>query len=178
MAGVEVDPNLELELIQAANELERRIYAVRQRFFQRTSMNAGIQRPLNEDAKIQVAGYRVTLNRIRGQLSRLRKKRSQTMVTQRRGPVHRHRHGARRRLPLHRHLHGRSASLRQRVPYAFPRQRKEPLDSPGRIRNALARFNQVRGVTLAERAAAFRRIKAAARRHRIHVSARSFRDLL
>jgi YihY family inner membrane protein len=48
--------------------------------------------------------------------------------------------------------------------FAFPKERKEPLNDASHVRNAIARFNQVEGVTDAERDAAWRRIKAAAKR--------------
>ena len=35
--------------------------------------------------------------------------------------------------------------------FAFPKQRKEPLENAAHVRNAIARFNQVEGVTDAER---------------------------
>jgi hypothetical protein len=35
--------------------------------------------------------------------------------------------------------------------FAFPKQRKEPLENASHVRNAVARFNQVKGVTEAER---------------------------
>jgi hypothetical protein len=38
--------------------------------------------------------------------------------------------------------------------FAFPKQRKEPLENAAHVRNAAARFNQVEGVTEAERRAA------------------------
>jgi hypothetical protein len=34
--------------------------------------------------------------------------------------------------------------------FAFPKQRKEPLENASHVRNAVARFNQVKGVTEAE----------------------------
>ena len=48
--------------------------------------------------------------------------------------------------------------------YAFPDQRKEPLENASHVRNAAARFSQVEGVTEAERRAAWKRIQAAAKR--------------
>ena len=39
--------------------------------------------------------------------------------------------------------------------FAFPKQRKEPLENAAHVRNAIARFNQVEGVTDAERDEAF-----------------------
>jgi hypothetical protein len=35
--------------------------------------------------------------------------------------------------------------------FAFPKQRKEPLENASHVRNAAARFKQVKGVTEAER---------------------------
>jgi hypothetical protein len=48
--------------------------------------------------------------------------------------------------------------------FAFPKQRKEPLENASHVRNAAARFNQVKGVTEAERRAAWKRIQSAAKR--------------
>jgi cell division protein FtsX len=47
--------------------------------------------------------------------------------------------------------------------FAFPKQRKEPLENASRVRNAVARFDQVKDVTNAERQAAWKRIQAAAK---------------
>jgi len=46
--------------------------------------------------------------------------------------------------------------------FAFPKQRKMPLDSCGRVRNAMSRFSQVKDVTDAERRTAYRKIIRAA----------------
>jgi hypothetical protein len=48
--------------------------------------------------------------------------------------------------------------------FAFPKQRKEPLENAAHVRNAAARFDQVEGVTQAERTAAWKRIKAASKK--------------
>jgi hypothetical protein len=48
--------------------------------------------------------------------------------------------------------------------FAFPEQQKEPLENASHVRNAAARFNQVEGVTQAQRRAAWKRIQAAAKR--------------
>src|SRR4051794_37160578 len=48
--------------------------------------------------------------------------------------------------------------------FAFPEQRKEPLEDASHVRNAIARFNQVEGVTDHERDEAWKRIRAAARK--------------
>jgi hypothetical protein len=49
--------------------------------------------------------------------------------------------------------------------FAFPKQRKEPLENASHVRNAVARFKQVKGVTEAERRAAWKRIRSAAKRY-------------
>ena len=53
--------------------------------------------------------------------------------------------------------------------FAFPKERKEPLNDASHVRNAIARFNQVEGVSEAERAAAWKRIRAAAKRFGVEV---------
>jgi hypothetical protein len=53
--------------------------------------------------------------------------------------------------------------------FAFPKERKEPLNDASHVRNAIARFNQVEGVRDAERDAAWRRIKAAAKKFGVEV---------
>lgn len=55
--------------------------------------------------------------------------------------------------------------------FAFPKERKEPLTDARHVRNAIARFNQVEDVSQAERSAAWRRIKSAAKKYGIEVSA-------
>ena len=61
--------------------------------------------------------------------------------------------------------------------FAFPEQRKEPLEDASHVRNAIARFNQVEGVSDDERDAAWKRIKAAARKHDVEVSEKSWREI-
>jgi hypothetical protein len=61
--------------------------------------------------------------------------------------------------------------------FAFPRQRKEPLENASHVRNAIARFNQVKDVSDAERDAAWTRIKAAARKHGVDVEEKSWREI-
>ena len=53
--------------------------------------------------------------------------------------------------------------------FAFPEQRKEPLENASHVRNAVARFNQVKGVTEAERLAAWKRIQSAAKRYGVEL---------
>jgi hypothetical protein len=61
--------------------------------------------------------------------------------------------------------------------FAFPRERKEPLTDARHVRNAIARFDQVEGVSDAERDKAWKRILAAAKRFDVEVSESSWRDL-
>lgn len=61
--------------------------------------------------------------------------------------------------------------------YAFPKQRKEPLEDARHVRNAVARFNQVEDVTDAERDEAWKRIKAAAKKFDVELEERSWHDL-
>jgi hypothetical protein len=61
--------------------------------------------------------------------------------------------------------------------FAFPEERKEPLTDATHVRNAIARFDQVEGVTDAERDQAWKRIQSAARRFEVDVSADDWRDL-
>ncbi len=75
---------------------------------------------------------------------------------------------------------GMSTAEKDRVDdeeFAFPKERKEPLTDASHVRNAISRFNQVEGVTDAERDRAWKRILAAAKKHDIEVSEGSWRDL-
>lgn len=63
-------------------------------------------------------------------------------------------------------------AARKRIPatkYAFPKQRKEPLENASHVRNAAARFDQVEGVTQAERREAWKRIQSAAKRFKVEL---------
>ena len=53
--------------------------------------------------------------------------------------------------------------------FAFPKQRKEPLENASHVRNAVARFHQVKDVTEAERRAAWKRIQSAAKRYGVEL---------
>ncbi len=61
--------------------------------------------------------------------------------------------------------------------FAFPEQRKEPLVDASHVRNAIARFDQVEGVSDAERNRAWERIVEAAKEFGVQVSERDWRDL-
>jgi len=60
---------------------------------------------------------------------------------------------------------------------AFPGQRKEPLTDASHVRNALARFDQVKDVTDADRDQAFANIVAAARHYGVEVAETDWRQL-
>jgi hypothetical protein len=62
--------------------------------------------------------------------------------------------------------------------FAFPKERKEPLNDARHVRNAIARFDQVEGVSDSERNAAWRRIKSAAKKYGVEVHERSWHDLM
>ena len=61
--------------------------------------------------------------------------------------------------------------------FAFPKERKEPLTDADHVRNAMARFNQVEGVSDDERDAAWRRIRKAADKFGVEVHEKSWREL-
>ena len=61
--------------------------------------------------------------------------------------------------------------------FAFAKQRKEPLVDAKHVRNAVARFDQVEGVTDADRDKAWKRIRAAARKFDVEISERGWRQL-
>jgi hypothetical protein len=61
--------------------------------------------------------------------------------------------------------------------FAFPRQRKEPLTDANHVRDALARFDQVEGVSDADRDLAFANIQAAAAYYGVDMRETSWREL-
>jgi uncharacterized protein DUF6582 len=61
--------------------------------------------------------------------------------------------------------------------YAFPRLRKEPLSDASHVRNAIARFDQVKDATDGERREAFDRIRRAARKFGVDMTAERWQDL-
>jgi hypothetical protein len=61
--------------------------------------------------------------------------------------------------------------------FAFPDQRKEPLEDASHVRNAIARFNQIEGVSDDERDTAWKRIKKAAKKYDVEVNEDSWRDI-
>ena len=66
-----------------------------------------------------------------------------------------------------------SEKKKDRLPdsaFAFPEQRKEPLTDAGHVRNAAARFNQVKGVSEGDRKKARKRIEKAAQKFDVELS--------
>ena len=61
--------------------------------------------------------------------------------------------------------------------YAFPKERKEPLNNASHVRNAIARFDQVKGVTESEKKAAFKKIKSAAKKFGVEMTSTSAAEL-
>ena len=61
--------------------------------------------------------------------------------------------------------------------FAFPKERKEPLNNADHVRNAMARFDQVEGVSDSERDEAWKRIKKAADKYGVEVNEKSWREL-
>ena len=61
--------------------------------------------------------------------------------------------------------------------FAFPKQRKEPLENAAHVRNAIARFDQVEGVTDAERDEAWKHILTAAKKFGVEVREKSWREV-
>jgi len=73
-----------------------------------------------------------------------------------------------------------TTATRNRIPdkqFAFPEQQKEPIENASHVRNAIARFNQVKDVTESQRDAAWKRIKAAAKKYKVEMSEGSWREL-
>jgi hypothetical protein len=85
-------------------------------------------------------------------------------------------HGAK----IPRQTRGLSTAQQDKLPdkdFAFPKERKEPLTDARHVRNAIARFDQVEGVTDAERDKAWKRIRTAAKRYDVDVAESDWRDL-
>ena len=61
--------------------------------------------------------------------------------------------------------------------FAFPKERKEPLEDASHVRNAIARFDQVEGVSDHEKDEAWDRIKKAAKKYGVDVHEKSWREL-
>ena len=61
--------------------------------------------------------------------------------------------------------------------FAFPKQRKEPLTDADHVQNALARFDQVEGVSDDEREQAFANIKKAAEHYGVDMTEKNWKEL-
>ncbi len=61
--------------------------------------------------------------------------------------------------------------------FAFPKERKEPLTDARHVRNAIARMDQVEGVSAADRELAMANIKKAAKYYGVDLSETSWKDL-
>lgn len=61
--------------------------------------------------------------------------------------------------------------------FAFPKQRREPLTDAEHVRNALARFDQVKDVSDKDRDIAFANIKKAAQHYHINVDENDWHEL-
>lgn len=62
--------------------------------------------------------------------------------------------------------------------FAFPKQRKEPLTDAEHVQNALARFDQIKGVSDDERDQAWANILAAAKHYGVEVNEKSWKELV
>lgn len=61
--------------------------------------------------------------------------------------------------------------------FAFPKERKEPIEDADHVRDALARFDQVEGVSNQEREEAFKRIQGAAKKFGVQMNESSWQEL-
>ena len=61
--------------------------------------------------------------------------------------------------------------------YAFPKQRKEPMTDASHVRNAIARFDQVEGVSDEDREQAFHNIKKAAEHYGVEMKEDNWKQL-
>jgi hypothetical protein len=78
------------------------------------------------------------------------------------------------------HSEGMSTAEKDRLSdsqFAFPDERKEPLNDAAHVRNAIARFDQVEGVSDAERDRAWERILTAAKKFDVEVSESDRREV-
>jgi hypothetical protein len=61
--------------------------------------------------------------------------------------------------------------------YAFPKHRKEPMTDAAHVRNAIARFDQVKDVSDEDRDLAFANIRAAAKHYGIEMNEDNWHQL-
>ena len=77
-------------------------------------------------------------------------------------------------------MSGLSEKERDKLPdsdFAFPKERKEPINDADHVRAAVARFDQVEGVTNDERDKAWKRIRAAAKKFDVDLDESDWREL-
>lgn len=60
--------------------------------------------------------------------------------------------------------------------FGFPKQRKEPMSDASHVRNAMARFDQVKDVSDADRDLAFENIRKAAKHYEVQMTEKSWKD--
>ncbi len=73
-----------------------------------------------------------------------------------------------------------SDKKREKLPesnFAFPKERKEPLDDARHVQEAVARFDQVKDVTNKERDEAWKRIQKAAKKFGVELQEKDWREL-
>ncbi len=61
--------------------------------------------------------------------------------------------------------------------FAFPKQRKEPMTDATHVRNALARFDQVKDVSDTDRDLAFANIQKAAKHYKVEMTETRWQEL-
>jgi uncharacterized protein DUF6582 len=61
--------------------------------------------------------------------------------------------------------------------FAYPKERKEPMTDASHVRNAIARFDQVDGVSDADRELAFANVKKAAKHYGVDISETDWHEL-
>lgn len=61
--------------------------------------------------------------------------------------------------------------------FAYPKERKEPMTDASHVRNAVARFDQVEGVSDSDRELAFANIKKAAKHYGVDLSESGWKEL-
>jgi hypothetical protein len=79
--------------------------------------------------------------------------------------------------PHEKHGHLTTQSDLPDTVFAFPEQRKEPLTDARHVRDAVARFDQVTGVSDTDRALAFANIQKAARYYGVNLSETDWHQL-
>ena len=60
--------------------------------------------------------------------------------------------------------------------FAFPKEKKEPMTDASHVRNAMARFDQVKDVSDADRDLAFANIKKAAKHYDVEMQEKSWKE--